>query len=92
MVVEAANLGKKAGINLKLTNESGRVVYARYDDVMSEWSIDANFISGAVPTVGGYITYGGANHIVESTDLKYQNKDTQRLTLKTYSSEYLTIP
>lgn len=90
-VVQDYSLSKSPNISVEVTDEIGRKVYHRLDDVKQDLSVSAVFNGGTEPTVGAVLTYNGVKYIVTNVDLKGSNKDVVRYDVKGVTTEYLTL-
>jgi len=88
-VVTAVTNAKTAGVAAEVTDENGRRVAARYDDVVQSVTFEALVTTGTAPNPGEVFTNGGVDYETVSVEVKRVNNDFQRLTIVGKKTEYM---
>ena len=85
-VVQTSTISTKEGVNAVILNETGQEVTRRYDDQINELSLDMIVTTGSIPIPGQTLTYNSILYEVLTCDIKSQNKDWKKCTVKCKNS------
>lgn len=83
MTVQSDNWTETYKLDVEVSDEVGRVITDRLDDLFQELSIDGVMLEADIlPDMGTVFEYGGEKWILKSLDDKGTNKDFRKLTVK----------
>jgi hypothetical protein len=90
-VVQSNAVSSKCGVVVPVADENGIIVQRRYDDVTSEVNFEAVFNGATIPTPGITFTVDSVEYIVETTDVKRENKGNKTVSIKGITSQGITL-
>ena len=90
-VIKSTTLANKNGINAEVFNETGQRVAVRYDDLITEISVEAILQGATLPAPGTTMTLNSILYEVLSVDQKFVDKDFLTVSIKAKKSANLSL-
>jgi hypothetical protein len=83
MTVQSDSITTTYKLDVEVTDENGRVITDRLDDIYEELTIDGVILAeGVIPIIGTHFSYHDKEWILKSLDDKGTNKDFRKLSVK----------
>ena len=80
--LQSDSLSQTFKLDVEVSDEEGRVITDRLDDLFQEITLDGVLKSGETPELGSRFTYLGISWILKSLEDKGTNKDFRKVTIK----------
>jgi hypothetical protein len=83
VTLQSDDIAKRPALDVEVTDETGRVITDRLDDIRTETSISGVLKTGAtIPLAGEQFTYNSVNYIIKDVTDSGQNNQFRKVTLK----------
>ena len=83
ITVQSDDISQSLGLDVEVTDDSGRVVTNRLDDLRKELTLEGVMLASAtLPLVGDKLVYNSISFIIKSIDDKGTNKDFRKVSIK----------
>jgi hypothetical protein len=80
--LQSDSLSQSFKLDVEVSDEEGRVITDRLDDLYQEITLDAVLKTGETPELGTRFTYAGISWILKTLEDKGTNKDFRKVTVK----------
>jgi hypothetical protein len=92
LAITGDSKGQDHEIDAVVTDEMGRIVHRRLDDLTQTRTVTARMLSAfTVPTKGGVLNYNGTNWEVSALSVEQQNADFRVLNMSLRKNQYVTV-
>ena len=83
ITIQSDDLTQRQALDVEVTDETGRVITNRLDDLRSETTISGVLKDGAtIPTVGNQLTYNGTAYIIKDVTNNGTNNGFRKVSCK----------
>lgn len=83
ITLQSDDLSQKPALDVTVTDETGRVITDRLDDMLNEITLSGVLKTGAsIPFAGDRITYNSINYIIKDVSTAGVNNNFRKVTLK----------
>jgi hypothetical protein len=83
VTLQSDDISKKTAIDVTVTDETGKVITNRMDDLLIETSLSGVLLESAtIPTVAAQLTYDGIQYIIKDVSDNGTNNGFRKVTLK----------
>lgn len=83
VTLQSDDISQKAALDVEVTDETGRVITDRLDDLRIETSISGVLKTGAsIPAIGQTLTYNSVSYIIKDVGDAGTNNGFRKVTLK----------
>ena len=80
--LQSDSLSQSFKLDVEVSDEEGRVITDRLDDLYQEITLDGVLKTGTTPEIGTQFSYLGIQWILKSLEDKGTNKDFRKVTIK----------
>jgi len=80
--LQSDSLSQSFKLDVEVSDEEGRVITDRLDDLYQEITLDGVLKTGTTPAIGTQFSYLGIQWILKSLEDKGTNKDFRKVTIK----------
>ena len=83
ITIQSDDLTQRQALDVEVTDETGRVITNRLDDIRLETTISGVLKDGAtIPTVGNQLTYNSTNYIIKDVTNNGTNNGFRKVSCK----------
>ena len=83
VTLQSDDLSQKPALDVTVTDETGRVITDRLDDMLNEISLSGVLkTGGSIPSAGQTIAYNGITYIIKDVSTAGVNNNFRKVTIK----------
>lgn len=82
LTIQSDDLAQSLGLDVEVTDDTGRVITNRLDDLRKEVTLEGVLKTTQSIVAGDRLTYNSISYIVKSVDDKGTNKDFRKVSIK----------